>query len=239
MKWRKHFSNCGHIQWKEDSQQHGVEDNVIFLFDQLPRLLSAGREKVDDKSQQWNPWKQSGRSLENGKGPYHQFLYDENDSTSNVSLERWVNERWSRSSNDKKTQKKQTQRRPRRHLLCVDAIAFDAEYSPFFGVVMEIWKNAAASIQTWRSVPGPLAQVVWRWNTSCSTFLERAQAQWSLTLTHAFTKNASAWLSAAILQPRQRLYGRHFLPWWKWTWFIDQKAFLELVFEKKKRNGHN
>ena len=56
-----------------------------------------------------------------------------------------------------KNEKKQTQRRQRRHLLCVDAIAFDAAYSPFFRSCFGIRKNAAASSRTWHFVPGPLA----------------------------------------------------------------------------------
>ena len=42
-----------------------------------------------------------------GKGPYPQqdFLYDDDDSTSNVALGRRVKERCSRSSNDKKRKK--------------------------------------------------------------------------------------------------------------------------------------
>ena len=60
MKLRKKFSNGGPTV--KGGQATTWCRRQRFMFDKLPRWLSAGRQKVDAKSQEWNPWKHSGQS---------------------------------------------------------------------------------------------------------------------------------------------------------------------------------
>ena len=53
-------------------------------------------------------------------------------------------------------QEKPTQWRRCRQPLCVEVIVLTARFRHFVAVVMEIWKNAVASIQKRRSVRGPI-----------------------------------------------------------------------------------
>ena len=157
MKLRNKIWNCGPTV--KGGQPTTWCRRQRFMFAKLPRWLSAGQEKVDAKSQQWNPWSKVDNLRRKGNDliPKWQqkFLYDENDSTSNVSLERWVNERWSRSSNDKKRKKSRRNGVNAGPSSALTKVRLTPRFRHFFYVVMEIWKNAAASIQTWRSVTWP------------------------------------------------------------------------------------
>ena len=60
MKLINKFSSCGPTV--KGGQPTTWCRRQRFMFNKLPRWLSAGRHKVDAKSQRWNPWKQSGQS---------------------------------------------------------------------------------------------------------------------------------------------------------------------------------
>ena len=140
MNLRKRISKCGPtVKGGQSTTLCRKQRN--FMFDKWSPWLSAGREKVDAKSQQWIPWNKVPNRTFSAKRMIRLRTFPRKDES--------INERWSRSSNDKKkkTQQKQTQRGQRRHHLCVDAIAFDGVYSPFRRPCHGNLKNAAGSVQ--------------------------------------------------------------------------------------------
>ena len=65
MKLRNKFWNCGPTV--KGGQPTTWCRRQRFMFAKLPRWLSAGQEKVDAKSQQWNPWSKVDKLRRKGK----------------------------------------------------------------------------------------------------------------------------------------------------------------------------
>ena len=65
MKLRNKFWNCGATV--KGGQPTTWCRRQRFMFAKLPRWLSAGQEKVDAKSQQWNPWSKVDNLRRKGK----------------------------------------------------------------------------------------------------------------------------------------------------------------------------
>ena len=77
------------MKWTNEIAGKNLELWTMWLTDGATSMV-VGLTGESRCQEQWNPWKQSGQSPQKGRRPYPQndFFYDENDSTSNVSL-RW------------------------------------------------------------------------------------------------------------------------------------------------------